>query len=304
MLKRLQLLLFLCVGFYFHSNAQFFRNHEFADIESWGLVELVHFNTEVFQFKQRDSLVRKIEMVDVRFGTMFVWKYKNGHLYEFSQKEKGSGYDRSHKAIVHREGTQIDSIFISEDNSDWANTFRYSYDSIGRLEGVVYNYEHVEDPLDLDDAYSVTIKQRLDTVFILVSLSIPHNSYTILKKDLLVSAQLRKAAKNDSISADKQTHFRRDYGCPILPHSSSSYSSECYLAGSGPISLTPTCPDNLLSTQENHYKETKLQTVRFINPNGRIYTIYFEYNRKGLLSRIYGISNGKEDDFYRLKYKY
>ena len=66
------------------------------------------------------------------------------------------------------------------------------------------------------------------------------------------------------------------------------------------------CPDSVLFTEiirVNKYGFVKSVEIISQKPTAN-YIMIYEYNKKGLLSRIFTINNGTEEDLYELKYLY
>ena len=124
-----------------------------------------------------------------------------------------------------------------------------------------------------------------------------HYIDTILTADKLKSYYHRNSLIKDSLSKNKFTTYRKHFGC--------NYTEDDHLMNHVGIPLR-ICPDSVLFTEiirVNKYGFVK--SVEIISQKSTAnYIMIYEYNKKGLLSRIFTINNGTEEDLYELKYSY
>ena len=288
MLKRLYLLFFFSSLFLGHSNAQF------LDMESWGLVELIQYGSDVYQFKYRDSSVSRITLYDKRFGDKMVWKYNAGKLVSYSQKSK---LDDDKEIMIFQHQGKIDSV-IQMRVGDWVDLVFYSYDSTGVLLKVGGKSQHRKKPYLTTGKYLVDINFQKGMMLMYGTVTKPFYIDTVLAVDVLQSNDYRSVLKKDSISDNKLTTYRKHFGC--------NYTEQDHMLAHLQKPMR-SCPDSLLFTEVITVNgKGILKSVEIISeePKAQQYTMYFDYNEKGFLSRIFTHREGVEEELYKLKYKY
>lgn len=286
-----QLLFIFFVSLFIQAKAQF------ADMECWELVELVQFDSDLFQFKNIDSSVKQVKLIDVKTGDQMIWKYQRGVLVAYSQN---SAYDRDKKVKVFNSNGLVDSIVQKIDNY-WMELQYYSYDSLGSLIKIAGNSMskkwYKKQLFSRDNYYEIATK--IDDEFLIVydTVTQPRMIDSIPADEVLNSYYNRTSQIKDSLSFDKKTRYRKHFGCV--------YTESDYMLMhlQKPVR---TCPDSLLLTEVSHFEQLgNIKTIDVIYPKSskRNYTVYFEYTKSGLLERIYLKNGKKEEDLYVFKYK-
>lgn len=278
---------------FFHS----FSNAQFIDMESWGLVELVQYDSDLFQFRHRDSTVKQIKLVDKQFGDKFIWNYDSGRLIMYSQKSRMHGRI---KVDVFGGKTRVDSLVKKQDY--WVDLIFYQYDSLGMLckveaSGMLLK-SYKKRPAFITREYSMDVKIHDEMMLVFDTVTTPRYIDTIAVADILKSYSLRKSVIKDSLSFDGITKYRKHFGCVFTQ---SDYWN-AHLQKSMRV-----CPDSLLWTEISHYNALdRLSSIDVIseNPNQEYYTLFFRYNTKGYLSTINSNYKGKEKELYEFTYKY
>ena len=110
-------------------------NAQFVDMESWGLVEMIEYGSDIFQFKHRDSAVKKITLHGTHLSSRMIWKYKDGILFSYSQKGKSL---EDYKVKIFQNSGRIDSLIKIIGKYDDVELIYYLYDSSNVLNKIEF----------------------------------------------------------------------------------------------------------------------------------------------------------------------